>query len=378
MKSSTAQRQLLYCPGPVNTHISVKRAASDNEIGHREPEFSELLISIQEKLLNLYGVSSEEGYHAAIITGSGTAANEAIFSSAVQDKHVLVVTNGEFGNRLFDISSLHNTNTHKLEFQWAQPIDLVLLEKYLIKNEVDVIAMVHHETSTGMLNPIMEVGALANRYGKQFFLDTVSSAGAELINLKEAYVTFCSGSASKAICSLPGVAYVVGPESAFEALAELPAKTMYLNLYKFYTFSKTYQQTPNTPAVQSFFALDQALSNILDSGMKKKYDELRKKARYFRAEMARLGFTFLISEPEMSCVLTTVVLPVGLTMASLNDYLKARGIIIYGGKGPLLDKVFQVSHIGSLTTADLGYFISCVEAVLLETIDLPVLIPAVL
>ncbi len=355
-------KQQLFCPGPVNLHHSVKHASIAREIGHREPEFSKLLQNIQKKLLALYGLGTDDGYHAVVITGSGTAANEAMLSSIVGSQNILVLTNGEFGERLFDISSLHNRHTKQLRFEWGQQIDLAQVEAYLKLKPVDIIAMVHHETSTGMLNPVKAVGRLAARYGKQFVVDTVSSAGAEILNLKECHVTFCSSSASKAICSVPGVSFVVGKVDAFERLAAIPARTMYLNLYRFYTYSKRYQQTPNTPAVQSFFALDQALTNLLRRGLAAKHEEILNRAIYLRQEMKKLGLNFLLPESQMSCVLTTVFLPNGIDATSLRKRLRQSNIIIYGGKGPLADKVFQVSNIGELTRADIKYFLSVLAA----------------
>lgn len=371
MKVSPSIRHNLYCPGPVNTHPSVKRAVAENEIGHREPEFSVLLRSIQEKLLALYKVSEEVGYHAVVVTGSGTAANETVLSSVVGKQNILILANGEFGERLYDVSSLHNPETtHKLDFGWSQNIDVAAVEQYLQTHDIDIVAMVHHETSTGMLNPIKEIGVLTHRLGKQFMIDTVSSAGAEIIDLAECHVTFCTGSASKAICSLPGVAYVIGQVAAFERLANIPPRTMYLNLYKFYTYSVKYRQTPNTPAVQSFFAFEQALANLLHKGIEQTNAELQARADYLRSQLAKVGFTFLIPVEQMSSLLTTVNLPKQLAWEKLQGELKQRNIVIYGGKGPFSGKIFQVANIGEISHKDLAMFVKILEKVYLDSLSL--------
>ena len=130
-------------------------------------------------------------------------------------------------------------------------------------HKIDVVAMVHHETSSGMLNPLEEVGALSKENGSMFIVDCVSSAGAEVIDMEKCHIAFFSSSSSKAICSYSGLSFVVGKTAEFEKLKDLPVKTMYLNLYKFYDFIKNISQTPNTPAVHLFYALEQALDNIL-------------------------------------------------------------------------------------------------------------------
>ncbi len=243
------KKHFLFCPGPVNIAANVKDAVQ-NEIGHRESEFSQLLGNINSKLLELYEIRDTKEYHPVVITGSGTAVNEAVLSSLPGDLHILVLSNGEFGERLYDISKIHNKNTKILKFDWAENLDLERIEKYIKRNRVDVVAMVHHETSTGMLNPLEKVGLITKKYNKMFFVDSISSAGAEKIDLEKANVAFCTGTAGKAIGSLPGVAFVIGKKEEFEKLKDVPAKTAYLNLYNFYRYSTQFSQTPNTPAVQ--------------------------------------------------------------------------------------------------------------------------------
>src|SRR3989344_3492692 len=134
-------RQLLFCPGPVNLASNVKRSSIIYEIGHREPEFSNLLLSLNSKLLQLFKLRKPHLYHPVIITGSGTAANEAMLSSAVGDKKILVVSNGEFGERLLDISNIHNSNTCSLKFNWAQKIDTLLVEEFVKRQRIEFVAM---------------------------------------------------------------------------------------------------------------------------------------------------------------------------------------------------------------------------------------------
>lgn len=351
-------RQLLFCPGPINVALNVKKAVIENEIGHREPEFSYLLTGINEKLLRLYGQSNDKKYYPVVITGSGTAANEAILSSVIQEKSILVLANGEFGERLFNISKIHNKNTFILNFGWGQKIDLQELENYLKSKKVDFIAMVHHETSTGMLNPIIKVGKLAKKYGCFFIIDTVSSAGAEIVDIEKANVTFCSSSTGKAIGALPGLSFVVGLREAFEKLSKLPSKTMYLNLYKFYFYSQSLAQTPNTPAVQLFFALDQALTNVFSVGLHNRINTIHANAEKMRSRMRKIGLKFLINKEDMCSFLTTVLLPKNIQVATLKTVLRENNIVVYEGKGPLKGKVFQIGHVGELSDEEIDY---CLE-----------------
>lgn len=361
MKKS--KKQLLFCPGPVNVHPRVKEAAAI-EIGHREEEFSILLKNLNEKILEVFQIKFKNFYHPVFITGSGTAANETILSSVVHNKHILIISNGEFGERLCEISKIHNKNTHVLSFKWGEPIDTQQVANYLKKNHIDVIAMVHHETSTGMLNPIKKIGELTKKYNIIYIVDTVSSAGAEPVQMEKNNIAFCSTSTGKALRSLPGIGVIIGKKEEFAKLKNNPAKTAYLNLYKLYDYSASLLQTPNTPAVQLFAALEQALTHILQEGVTKRQKYIKHLATTIRRELKALNFSFLINEKHMSSVLTTVNLPQHLDMTTFRTSLLEKNIIIYNGKGILKDKVFQVANIGHLDEEHVSYFIQAIKETL--------------
>lgn len=357
-------KYLLFTPGPVNVAENVRMAICKEDICHREADFDYLLQSIEDKLLKLFEIKNSANYRAVVITGSGTAANESILSSVVGNKNILILSNGEFGERLYNISKIHNKNTFLLEFAWGESFDLVKIEAYLKNHKIDVVAMVHHETSSGMLNPLEKVGALSKENGAMFIVDCVSSAGAEVIDMEKCHISFCSSSSSKAICSYSGLSFVVGKTEEFEKLKNLPVKTTYLNLYKFYDFIKNFSQTPNTPAVHLFYALEQALDNILNNGVSKHYAELKNKANILRYGMMDLGLKFLIDEENMCSVLTTVHIPSHIDVTIFRQKLREKSIIIYEGKGCFKNKVFQVGNIGELSFADIQFFLDSLENVL--------------
>lgn len=308
------KKLLLFTPGPVNIEKKVRMAICKEDICHREVDFERLLQSIENKLLKLFEIKNISNYRAVVITGSGTAANESILSSVVGEKNILILSNGEFGERLFNISKVHNKNTFLLKFPWGEKFDLEKIEAYLKKHEIHIVAMAHHETSSGMLNPLEKIGALLKAYGVMYIVDCVSSAGAEVIDMEKCYITFCSSSSSKAIGSYPGLSFVVGKTEEFEKLKNLPVKTTYLNLYKFYHFINTVSQTPNTPAVHLFYALEQALINILNEGTSNRCANIKSKALLLRKGMLELGLKFLIDQRDMCSVLTTVYLPSHIDM----------------------------------------------------------------
>ncbi|MGF1907358.1 pyridoxal-phosphate-dependent aminotransferase family protein [Aliivibrio salmonicida] len=357
------KKDLLFTPGPVNLATNVRIAVGKKDICHREVEFDRLLDSIENKLLQVFNVN-KDNYRAVVITGSGTAANESILSSVVGDKHILILSNGEFGERLNNISKIHNKNTHHLSFSWGHSFDLKTIEAYLVEHHIDVVAMVHHETCSGMLNSLDDIGALTKKYDATFVVDCVSSAGAEVIDMEKCNIAFISSSSSKAIGSYSGLSFVIGKTAEFEKLKDLPAKTMYLNLYTFYSFICKYSQTPNTPAVHLFYALEQALSNIIDKGVDSYYADLKNKANILRKGIIDLGLKFLIEQKNMCSMLTTVCVPLNVNVSVLRKELRDKSIIIYEGKGCFQGKVFQVGNIGELSLHDIEYFLSCLKEIL--------------
>ncbi|MDP5359069.1 MAG: aminotransferase class V-fold PLP-dependent enzyme [Paracoccaceae bacterium] len=359
------EKYLLFTPGPVNVAETLRTAICKEDICHREADFDDLLVGIEHKLISLFQIRKRERYRAVVITGSGTAANEAILSSVVGDGAILILSNGEFGERLHKTSLIHNKQTHLIEKPWGTTFDIPQIEAYLLTHKIDVVAMVHHETCSGMLNPLVRIGALAKASGALFVVDGVSSVGAEVIDMEACNIAFVSSSISKALGSYPGLSFVVGRKKQFKRLKRHAAKTTYLNLATFYAFLKAHSQTPNTPAVPLFFALDQALTDILREGVLKRYARIKARANLLRDGMRKLNLTFLIDEADMCSVLTTVQVPASVSVHDLRARLREKSIIIYEGKGCFAGKVFQVGNIGELSDTDIQFFLATLKDVLL-------------
>ena len=363
---SRKHKYLLFTPGPVNVAENVRSSMGKSDICHRESDFEDLLLSVENKLMKLFEIKNVNNYSAVFISGSGTAANEAILSSVVGNKNILVLSNGEFGERLQSISQIHNVNTYLLEFPWGKKFDLEVIDSFVKKNKIDIIAMVHHETSSGMLNSMGDIGSLSKSNGLILFVDCVSTAGAETIDMEKDNIAFCSSSSSKAIGSYAGLSFVIGETVEFEKLKNLPVKTSYLNLYKFYQFSKNKLQTPNTPAIPLFFALEQALANILLEGVANRHAKIRRKAKLLRQGMLKLGLNFLLDQKEMSSVLTNVFIPININFKNFRQKLREEMIIIYDCKGCFKGRFFQVGNIGELSNADIRFFLSVQKEALLN------------
>jgi 2-aminoethylphosphonate-pyruvate transaminase len=361
--SRRARRQYLFCPGPVSVSSKVKEALASAQIGHRETEFSELLNRVRLKLGQVYGVKNFHDYATVVITGSGSAANEAVLGAAGQGKRLLFLSNGEFGERWIELAEFLELEFETLRLRWGQPFPLDRVEELIKRRDVDAVAMVHHETSTGMLNPLGRIGCMTLRYRKELYVDAVSSIGAEPVDVEANGITFCTGSANKAIASVPGLSFVCGKRTAFDRLKTVRPRSMYLDLYRHFQYNDGRYQTPNTPAINLFFALEAALDGILDPGLEQTFEKYRALAAQIRTGLKELGFRFFISEEHMSSVLTTIELPVGFGAEEFHDRLKRLGYVTYPGKKILKDRVFQVANIGDLSPPQVRSFLKAVSQV---------------
>ena len=361
MNKNILPRFTLLCPGPVNVSSQVAGAYSQCALSHREGSFTTLLREVQRDLLFVADVQRPEEHTALLLTGSGTAANEAVLASTVKvDEPVLVLSNGEFGERLAAISNVYN-HTEVIESEWGADLDLIRLEKLLARGRFGLVAMVHHETSTGLLNPVEEVGRLCKRYQTPFFVDAVSSFSADPISLQNGNITFLSTSSGKAIAGYPGLSFVLGKHDSFSQLANYPVRNHYLNLHNHYLFSEQFGQTPNTPAIPLIAAVKSALQEIMNEGLEQRYSRLSMLAAYIRRQLEERELYKPVKKAQ-SVVLTNVHLPEGVSFADLQQWLQKKGFVIYDTKGPLTSHCFQVSTIGDLGINDIDRFLSALDS----------------
>jgi 2-aminoethylphosphonate-pyruvate transaminase len=358
------RHQLLFCPGPVLVSSRVKRALVAHEIGHREVEFSELLNRVRLKLGKVFGIRNFHRYTTVVLTGSGSAANEALLGSAGVARRLLIVSNGEFGERLIRIATHLGLEFQPCTFRWGEAFNLSHIDQALTGASIDAIVWVHHETSTGMLNPLGELTALARSHHAETYVDAVSSVGGVPIDIETLGITFCTGSANKAIGSVPGLAFICGRREAFHALSARHSRSLYLDLYNHFHYNDHLHQTPNTPAVNLYFGLEAALDELLEMGLAKRFSHYRDLANRLRAGLRRLGLTPFIPEAAMSPLVTTVRLPSGFDPEDFHERVKNAGYIIYAGKGILRDKVFQIANMGELTAQHVDELLGALSEIL--------------
>ena len=358
-------RPVLLCPGPVLLSARVMRAVRNTNIGHREPEFSQLLLESAAMLKPVVGIrSADSSYQVAFITGSGSAANETVLASVGASGPTLVISNGEFGERLLATARRHNRDVGELRFAWQETIDLERVAEELGRRQYNLVAVVHHETSTGMLNPIAAIARLAHRHGALIAVDAISSIGAEVIAIEEWGIDVLTGASGKALSAMPGVGIVVVKGTALERSVPIPAAPQYLDLHTYCRYMRDHAQTPNTPAVHVFVSLHASLEESTSQGVERARGVIHSRALFARERLTGMGLEYADYCGMNSSVLTSVWLPEYLSFEYLARHLKTRGIIVYNGKGTLKDRMFQVGHIGALRKNDTRDALRHVQAVM--------------
>ena len=244
-------KTMLFSPGPVMVEEEVRQSLLHYDICHRSPEFEELFVAIQGKILKLF--NADDSYYSVIVSGSGTSANETCLSSVfAEGDEALLINNGVFGDRLLEILTKYNVPTTNYQPGWANLPNMDEVEEILKNNDkITYICMVFHETSTGMINPVNAVGKLAKKYGKRFFVDCVSAAAGQHIDVVDNNIDLCTSVGGKCLGCYPGSAYICGKEELMASTPAAQGKNVYLNLGKHYEIAKSSQQTPNTPNVRT-------------------------------------------------------------------------------------------------------------------------------
>jgi len=327
----------------------VQLALIHKQICHRVPDFENIMQNIQENLRKVF--KADDQYTILLITGSGTAANETIISSqfTTHDK-VLLINNGVFGDRLEELFNIHDIPTTIIRYEWGQKAHAAEIKACLDQDpEITTIAMVFHETSTSVINPVAEVGTLARRYKKKYFVDGISAVGGEDLDVIRDNIDFCSCSSNKCLASLAGVGIVCAKKSELEPSSADKPRIAYLNLNSLYNFSERLHQTPNTPSVTMFIALDAAIQRLMNEGLENQIERHRSCAKIIRDGVRKLGLKMLVDEAIASNTITSVFLPPHIDMGAFIQKLEDKGFTVYPGKGPLLEKnMFQIANMGEV------------------------------
>jgi 2-aminoethylphosphonate-pyruvate transaminase len=320
------RRQILFNPGPVNLDPTIKDNLFNVELCHRQPEFLELLDSVRRRLFSLLGFPPEE-FRLGLLHGSGTLAVDAALATFVRGR-VLVIDNGLYCRRFLEtLSLIDDVDLTHIDLGIGGRIDLGLVASRIRDAKLDWVTMVHHETTTGLLNSVSDVSELCRELGVRLLVDAVSSIGAHAVDPRADVVCFNS---SKCLESLPGIAGVFWKRD-LSVSPVIPALDV-----------RSYSESmPSTPNVQAFVALDTALDLLAAEDRPGRY---RKLAQHVW-EIGGRSFEPLLAEADRSSVLTAFRLG-GRTIDELLALASTLDMVIYPGQAQLREEIFRVANMG--------------------------------
>jgi 2-aminoethylphosphonate-pyruvate transaminase len=364
--STRAHRQrVLLNPGPAVVTEKIHRAVAGPDLCHREPEYSEIFERVRQNLLRVAGVEDdwaqpEAGWSVVMLAGSGTAAMEAMTISATRPgRKLLVCRNGIYGERIETIARRAGVDVVTTEASHLEPIDPADVAAALDADpSIDAVAVIHHETTTGLLNPIHEIAAIARDRGAIVAVDAISSFGGEELGLTG--IDFVASTSNKCLHGLPGVALLLISPRGQQRIAEVPPRSLYFDLGNYLT-AQAKRTVPFTPSIPALYGLDAALDELLDEGLEHRKAYYRARTDYLDREFGRLGLEPRVAESHRSHSVRSLPLPSGVDYDTLHDSVKSDGYVIYAGLGGAARTSFRVCALGALKIEALEGFIASLE-----------------
>lgn len=355
-------KTILLNPGPVNVSARVRAALAGPDLCHREAEYFDLQDAIRDGLRQAFRLGGD--YTTVLLTGSGTAMVEAMIASGVaRDGRLLVLQNGVYGERMARMAHAHAIACDVLACEPVERHDLDVVDSRLRAGGYSTLAVVHHETTTGLLNDLEPIAATCRRRGVRLLVDGVSALGGEAFDFQALAPDAVACTANKCVQGLPGLSFAVVSTDFMAAMAAFPERSIYLHLPRHHAEQER-RSTAFTPAVQVGYALRAALDELCEETVDARVARYGRAAAIVRRGLSGLGLEPLLPAALRSNTLTSVTLPDGVAYGWLHDALKLSGFVIYAGQGPLASSIFRVATMGDVAEPDYRRFVATIGAIL--------------
>jgi 2-aminoethylphosphonate-pyruvate transaminase len=354
---------LLLTPGPLSTTKSVK-AVMLRDWCTWDGDYNRIVEEIRTRLVSL--ATEEDGYSAVLMQGSGTFAVEATLTTAVpRDGRLLVLANGAYGRRMAAIAERGGIDFEWIDFGEVQPVDPERTNRALEEDpRITHVAVVHCETTTGMLNPVESIGEAVQAHGRRFIVDAMSSFGGVPMDAAALGADYLVSSANKCIQGVPGFGFVIARQAVL-ATTRGQARSLSLDLYdQWETMEEHGGKWRFTSPTHTVRAFAQALVELeAEGGVSARHERYRTNQRNLVEGMKRLGFLPLLPQTLQSPIITAFHSPAdpGYDFGRFYDRLKQRGFVIYPGKVTDVD-TFRIGNIGDVHLEDIQRLLAAVEA----------------
>jgi len=340
----------LMIPGPVDVEDEVLNEVASPVPAHYGDEWMKIYGETIDCLKQVFQTEND----LFIMGGPGSAALDASFGSLLATgEKVLIPSNGFFGQRLRAMSKGYGLEVVPLDFPLEQAISATAVEAHLQKEkDIQAVAMVHHETSTGILNPLPEIAAVTNKAGVPIIVDAVSSLGGVPLPVDGWGIDLCVTVSNKCLAAPPGISLISVSQRAWEMIESKSGRShgWYLNLQTWKQYATewaSWHPYPTTMASNNVLALLASLKWLLAEGLESRYARTAKAAEMTREGLTDMGFEMFIKKPYASPLTTAAKGRPDMSIAEMVRFLRDEyGIMIGGGIGELAGKIFRVGHMG--------------------------------
>lgn len=357
---------LLMIPGPTPVPEKVLLAQTKHPIGHRSPEFSEIIGEINENLKWLHQTQQD----VLTVTASGTGAMEAgIINFLSPGDRVIVASNGKFGERWADLTEAFGIETDRVNITWGDVIDPEIIREKLeadSKKEIKAVIVTHSETSTGVLNDLETINRHVKNHGEALIIvDAVTSLGAVNLPIDEWGLDVVASGSQKGYMIPPGLGFIAVSEKAWQAYETSKMPKFYFDLGP-YRKSTAKNSTPFTPPINLMFGLQTALRMMREEGLENIFARHERNTRATREAVQALGLPLFAPDHAASRAVTAVA-PTTVEPEKVRSVMKKQfDISLAGGQNELKGKIFRIGHLGFVGERDVLTVIGSLEAVLRE------------
>ncbi|NUM44368.1 MAG: 2-aminoethylphosphonate--pyruvate transaminase [Anaerolineales bacterium] len=364
---SLAKDKALFTPGPLTTSRTVKQAML-RDLGSRDAAFIEVVREIRRRLVTLGGADETE-YTTVLMQGSGTFGIEAVLSSIIPPEgKLLVLINGAYGERILKIANIHRIPTIPLRFQENAVPDPQRVDETLASDpSITHVAVIHCETTTGIINPIEAYGEIVQRHGRVYFVDAMSSFGAYPVDLNACGIDYLVSSSNKNIEGVPGFSFALARKAALLATRGF-ARTLSLDLLAQWEGLEKDGQFRFTPPTHALLAFYQALLELEnEGGVPARARRYQRNYAITREAMQTMGFQAYLQPEDQGYIITSFYYPAhpNFNFQTFYEKLSDKGHVIYPGKLSHAD-CFRIGHIGRLEEGDVHALMAAIARTLSE------------
>jgi alanine-glyoxylate transaminase / serine-glyoxylate transaminase / serine-pyruvate transaminase len=359
--------RILLGPGPSNVNPRVMKAMTSPVVGHLDPAFVNVMENIKRLLRIVFQTANEITFP---VSGTGSSGMETALMNLVEDgDDVVVAIAGAFGERLADAAGRLGARVHRVEAEWGRIVEPERIEAALkAADKPKLLAVVHAETSTGMHQPVEELGTMAHRYGALMLLDAVTSVGCVPVEIDRWAIDACYTCTQKGISAPPGLAPVTFSERAMLAVRGRKAKpsSWYFDLSMIERYWSAERLYHHTAPITMNYGLYEALRIVIEEGLDRRFARHRANATAVWAGLKAIGLRPVAQEGHRLPQLAVVAIPDGIDDAKVRaELLRDFNIEIAGGLGPFKGKVWRIGLLGeSSTRTNVMLVLNALESVL--------------